>query len=99
MTEQEVNEFAKPYKKNYGWTLISRSGNGNRTDDSYLYNFVDDANICITINPVNKGFCFSKVVDWVFQLKSGEFTPLDYEDHFKKNYLHFRKIVLEKDLK
>ena len=98
MTEREIDEFVKPYKENYGWQLRARSGNGNRTDDSYLYHFVDDANICIIINPTNKGFSFNKTVDWVFKFKSDEFTPLDYPDHFEKNYLRFRKIVLEKEL-
>lgn len=98
MTEQEVNEFIKPYKENYGWQLVARSGNGDRTDDSYRYHFVDDANICIIINPNNKGFSFNKNVDWIFKLKSDEFTPLDYPNHFEKNYLRFRKIVLEKEL-
>lgn len=98
MTEQEINKFVQPYKEEYGWSLISRSGNGNITDDAYLYHFVDDANICIIINPVNKGFRFSKSVDILFKLQSDEFTPLDYQDHFNKNYLRFRKIVLQKQL-
>lgn len=98
MTEQEVEVFAKKYKEMYGWTLIARSGNGNETDDTYLYHFVDDANVCIVINPVNKGFSFSKIVDFVFRLKSDEFTPLDYNDHFERNYLRFRKLVIEKQL-
>ena len=99
MTEKEILEFVEPYKDKYGWSLIARSGNGNQTDDTYSYLFVDDANICITINPVNKGFSFSKRVDFLFSLKSDEFTPLDYQDHFERNYLRFRKIVVEKQLK
>lgn len=99
MTEKEVNEFVQPYKEQYGWSLYARSGNKDKTDDSYNYLFVDDANICITINPTNKGFSFSKIVDFLFQLKSNEFTPLDYPNHFESNYLRFRKIVIEKQLK
>ena len=98
MTENEINEFIQPYKKEYGWSLIARSGNGNQTDGTYLYHFMDDANICITLNPVNKGFSFSKSVEFIFKLQSDEFTPLDYQDHFIKNYLKFRKIVLQKQL-
>ena len=98
MTKQEVNDFVKPYKDNYGWELIARSGNDNETNDNYLYHFVDDANISIVINPVNKGFSFSKVVDFLFRLKSEEFTPLDYKNHFEQNYLRFRKIVIDKGL-
>ena len=98
MTESEINEFSKLYKEMYGWQLMARSGNKDRTDDTYNYHFVDDANICIIINPNNKGFSFHKIVDGVFKLKSGEFTPLDYPDHFNKNYLRFRKIVLTKQL-
>lgn len=99
MTQAEVEEFSKSYKEQYGWTLFSRSGNGNHTDDTYLYNFIDDIGICITINPTNKGFSFRKIVDGVFELRSNEFTPLDYPDHFYKNYIRFRKIVIQKELK
>ena len=98
MTEHEINEFCHPYKEKYGWILFARSGNSNRIDKTYSYVFIDDANICITINPTNKGFMFSKSVDFLFKLSSDEFTPLDYKDHFEKNYLRFRKIVLEKQL-
>ena len=98
MTEQEVESFAKPYKEKYGWQLMARSGNDSKSYDNYLYHFVDDARVCIIINPENKGFSFSKIVDWIFRLASEEFTPLDYSDHFEKNYLRFRKIVLEKQL-
>lgn len=98
MTEREIMDFVRPYKEKYGWRLIARSGNGNRTDETYNYVFVDDANICITINPMSKGFCFIKNVDFLFKLKSDEFTPLDYPSHFEKNYLRFRKIVLVKQL-
>ena len=96
MTEHEINKFVQPYKKEYGWSLVARSGNGNQIDDTYLYHFVDDANICIIINPVNKGFAFRKTVDFLFKFQSDEFTPLDYPDHFEKNYLRFRKIVLQR---
>ena len=100
MTEHEINKFIQPYEKEYGWSLVARSGNSSsgRTNDTYLYHFVDDANICITINPVNKGFSFSKTVDFLFKLRSDEFTPLDYPNHFEKNYLRFRQIVLQKQL-
>lgn len=64
MTGKEIDKFAEKYIKNYGWDLVARSGNGDQTDDTYLYLFVDDANICITINPVNKGFSFTKKVDF-----------------------------------
>lgn len=98
MTGKEVDEFVKPYKDNYGWQLVARSGDGDRTDDSYKYHFVDDLNMCIIINPNNKGFSFSKSVDFLFRLVSDEFSPLDYPNHFERNYLRFRKIVLEKGL-
>lgn len=97
MTKLEINEFVQPYERAYGWNLIAQSGDGEH-DDAYLYYYVDDANICITINPVNKGFSFSKKVDFLFELRSDEFTPLDYKDHFVRNYLRFRKIVLQKNL-
>ena len=98
MTKKEIDEFVKPYKEEYGWELMARSGNKEQIDDTYSYNFVDDANICITINPVNKGFSFRKIVDYVFELRSNEFTPLDYPNHFDKNYKRFRKVVLLKQL-
>ena len=98
MTKKEIDEFVKQYEDLYGWTLLARCGNDNNAYDTYEYHFVDDANICIIINPVNKGFRFSKNVDFLFKLKSDEFTPLDYEDHFIRNYLRFRKIVIEKQL-
>ncbi len=98
MTREEIDAFVALYQEKYKWQLVARSGNGDKTDDSYLYHFVDDINIGITINPSNKGFKFSKTVDWVFNLQSGELTPLDYQDHFERNYLRFRKIILEKNL-
>lgn len=98
MTKKEVYDFIEPYEQQYEWQLVMRSGNKDRTDDTYRYHFVDNANIGIMINPVNKGFSFHKSVDSVFELTSCEFTPLDYPDHFERNYLRFRKIVLEKNL-
>ena len=98
MTQSEVYEFIDRYIKIYDWYLCFRSGNKNITDDTYLYHFIDDLNISITINPNNKGFRFTKIVDNVFTLSSDEFTPLDYKDHFEKNYLRFRNIVLSKNL-
>ena len=98
ITYQEVREFFKPYEDKYGWILMARSGNGDRTDDSYRYHFVDDANICIVINPTNKGFRFIKSVDGVFELKSDECTTFDYPNHFERLYLRFRNIVITKRL-
>lgn len=98
MNQQEIEAFVEPYKEKYGWSLIARSGNGGLEDADYSYLYVDDAGICITIDPVDKGFSFSKNVDFLFKLKSGKFTPLDHKDHFEKNYLRFRNIVLEKQL-
>ena len=98
MTQAEVYTFVERYQNLYDWSLYSRSGNKNITDDTYLYHFMDDLNISITINPNNKGFRFTKIVDNVFKLSSDEFTPLDYKDHFERNYLRFRNIVLSKNL-
>ena len=99
LTNKEIMDFAEPYINNYGWELMSRGGNDLNNLDTYLYHFIDDAGICITINPNNKGFSFSKNVDFLFRLSSNEFTPFDYKNHFIKNYIRFRKIVIEKNLK
>jgi len=98
MNEQEIKQFIKPYEEVYGWQLFARCGNGVQDSDTYSYEFIDDANICITINPVNKNFSFNKNVEFLFELKSNEFSPLDHPGHFEKNYLKFRRIVLEKGL-
>ena len=50
------------------------------------------------LHPVDKSFRFEKIVDYVFKFDSGTFSPIDYEDHFEKNYLHFRNIVEDKVL-
>jgi len=98
MNEQEIEQFINLFKNLYGWNLYARCGNGKQDYDTYTYKYVDDANICITINPVNKNFSFSKNVDFLFELKSNAFSPLDHPGHFEKFYLKFRNIVLDKGL-
>ena len=98
MSEQEIKQFIKPYEDLYRWQLYARCGNESQDFDTYLYEYVDDAGVCITINPVNKNFSFRKNVEFLFELKSNNFSPLDYPGHFEKFYLKFRRIVLEKGL-
>ena len=94
MTQKEIDDFISIYRETYGVTLFAISGNKDITDDTYLYHFVDDIGIAIIINPNTKSFKFSTSID-VFKLSSDDFSPLDYPDHFRRNYLRFRKLVRE----
>lgn len=92
MNEKEIYDFLKSYIVLYDFRLWSREGKAD-SGKEYSYRFLDDLGINILINPNNKGFSFSYIVDFVFTLNSYEFTPLDYKDHFDKQYMRFRKIV------
>jgi hypothetical protein len=92
MSQKEIYDFLEPYIDLYDLKLWSREGNPD-SGKEYNYRFIDDLGINILINPNNKGFSFSYIVDFIFRLESDEFTPLDYTNHFDKAYLRFRKIV------
>lgn len=104
ITQTEIEAFFRKFIDKYDWRLVARMGTGNKTDDSYDYLYVDDIGISITLNPNNKGFRFLYTVDFLFKLKSDEFTPWDFQrddtdlTHFEKNYVRFRKVVKEKNL-
>ena len=105
VTENEIKEFFKDIMKTYNWSLIARMGHGDKTDETYDYLYIDDLGISITLNPNNKGFQFMISVDFVFKLKSDEFTPWDYKrsengkTHFETFYERFRRNVVEKQIK
>lgn len=101
ISDTELKQFFQPYMDQYNWSLVTRSsGKQSIIDhmDTYDYSFIDDAGIMITLNPNNKGFRFMKIVGFLFKLTSDEFTPWDFKDHFEKNYMRFRNIVISKDL-
>lgn len=98
MTEQEIKNIIQPYIDAYDWMLMARSGNGLGSISEYNYHYVDNKGICIIINPVSKSFEFRKSVDFIFELNSGDFSPLDYPNHFEKFYKKFRNVVIEKGL-
>ena len=103
VSKEEIEEFFMDHIKEYGWRMIARMGNAEHKDDTWDYLYIDDSGIEITLNPNIKGFRFSKNVNYVFRLKSGEFSTWDYayEDgltHFEKYYKKFRDLIVSKDL-
>ena len=102
ISEKDLRAMMDKYIKMYNWMLFARCSTENsgvtEERDTYAYSFIDDLNINILIDPVSKSFEFTKIVDNAFKLESGEFSPIDYPDHFERFYMKFRKIVIEKEL-
>lgn len=98
MTQNEIQTIIEPFVKLYNWSLHSRAGNSNNDFSTYSYNYIDDAGIVITINPVTKEFSFKISVDYLFTLSSDAFSPIDYKNHFEMMYTRFRNLVITKNL-
>lgn len=93
MSEKEMLDYLKPYEDAFGVHLWATSNGIEEGEDDY--HFMDDLGICITVNPKQKIFDFSAMIDSVFRLTSGRLGQFDNKTRFEGLYYRFRDVVLK----
>lgn len=93
MSKKDIETILGKYVPDF--RLVLRQGNPSEKDKEYLYVYTDDIGIYITIDPNDKSFSFSFIVDMLFKLSSENMSPIDYPNHFSKMYDKFRKNVIK----
>ena len=95
MNEKEIHDFLSEFKDSEFRYVLRQSNHLSGGDiEKYDLVYVDKNGIFVTVNPVDKSFYFKYVTNKMFVLKSGSFSPLDYPNHFKRNYINFVNTAL-----